>query len=175
MKIVKFLFLSVICFSIFGCSSQNNDKAVLNQSLIKKDINTDEGSTQKFIVDSVNKGNAPNIITVYNIIYSDDQISKKEKFVNIQAKLNSGINENYDTYINLYKFMIPVLKNIKEQNKNIDIVNLHVLNEKDLKVLNVEFRTDNLKYINFNDDELNIANNIKKYSKSHGKLYTFYK
>lgn len=71
--------------------------------------------------------------------------------------------------------MIPVLKNIKEQNKNIDIVNLYVLNEKDLKVLNVEFRTNNLKYINFNDDELNIANNIKKYSKSHGKLYTFYK
>lgn len=71
--------------------------------------------------------------------------------------------------------MIPVLKNIKEQNKNIDIVNFHILNEKDLKVLNVEFRTDNLKYINFNDDELNIANNIKKYSKSHGKLYTFYK
>lgn len=175
MKIIKFLLLFIICFSIFGCSGENNDKAVLNQSLIKKDINTDEGSAQKFIVDSVNKGNAPNIITVYNIIYDDDQILKKEKFVNIQAKLNTGVEENYNTYINLYKFMIPILKNIKEQNKNIDIVNLHVLNEKDLKVLNVEFKTGNLKYINFNDDELNIANNIKKYSKSHGKLYTFYK
>lgn len=175
MKIVKFLLLFIICFSIFGCSGENNDRAVLNQSLVKKDINTDEGSAQKFIVDSVNKGNAPNIITVYNIIYDDDQIFKKEKFINIQAKLNTGIEEDYNTYINLYKFMIPILKNIKEQNKNIDIVNLHVLNKKDLKVLNVEFKTDNLKYINFNDDELNTANNIKKYSKSHGKLYTFYK
>lgn len=175
MKIVKFLLLFIICFSVFGCSSESNDKAVLNQSLIKKDINTDEGSAQKFIVDSVNKSDAPNIITVYNIIYDDNQISKKEKFVNIQAKLNSGINEDYDTYINLYKFMIPILKNIKEQNKDIDIINLHVMNEKDLKVLNIEFKTDNLKYINFNDDKLNIANNIKKYSKSHGKLYTFYK
>ena len=176
MKYLKYLFFIFVILFSFGCSNTTfTEKAVLSDSLITKNIDTEEGKHQKFVVNSINNGDSPNIVDVYNIIYSDNTFINGKKFINIQAKLKPDIEENYDTYIGLYTYLIPLLKDIKDNKTDINSVNFHVMNNKNIKLLNVEINKDQIDKIDFNDHVLNIAVNIKKYSNSHGLLYSQYK